>query len=280
MKSISLLSIGFLCINAAFCQYAEPDAGIWVEPWSSCEKKANPKAEYGKTHWIQYNLGDVQNLSKSRVWNVNDPKKLNQGFKNVKIDYSMDGQNWTYFGEMTFPKAEGQAIYGGFQGPDLVGVSARYILLTAVSNHGDSKCSGLTEVKFNLLPTRVASTYEERDDDDKDKDENKCKTSGTVILKDGNKIELSDFDPHHSSRDGYTIETNNGWVDIGFNEIDKVYISHIEGNQYNYDVRTNAGKSVKGFSNVFRNFVDGKIADANKTIEYSEIDYFTITTCD
>ena len=136
----------------------------------------------------------------------------------------------------------------------------------------------MTEVKFNLLPTRVASTYEKNEDDEEEEDE--CETSGTVFLQDGNKIELSDFDPHHSHRDGYTIETNNGWIDIAFDDIEKVYIRHIEGNQFSYDVRTTDGKSIKGFSNVFRNFVDGETAEGDKTIEYTEIDYFTITTCD
>jgi len=281
MKSLlTFLSVGFLVINSAFSQNVEPDASIWTNPWVSCQKKSNPKSEYGKTHWIQYDLGDVQNLSKSRIWNVNDPEKLNQGFNEVKVDYSTDGNDWTFFGEMTFPQAKGEAVYGGFQGPDLVGVSARYILLTAVSNYGNRKCAGLTEVKFNLLPTRVASTYEEEDEDDDEDDEDKCEMSGTVFLKDGNKVELNEFDPHHTNRGGYVIETKNGWRDFAFDKIDKVSIRHIEGNKFNYEVKTRDGNTVMGFSNVFRNFVDGKTAEGNKTIEYAEIDYFTVTTCD
>lgn len=144
--------------NTAFAQCFDADATIWQNTWASCEMSQNPKNEYGNSHWIQYNFGAVRKLSKSWVWNTNDPAKLNQGFNLVKIDYSIDGQNWTYFGEMNFPKAAGEAVYGGFAGPDLVGIEAQYVLLTAMSNHGDANCSGLAEIKFNLLPDGTTGT--------------------------------------------------------------------------------------------------------------------------
>ena len=102
---------------------------------------------------IGYNMifGSVRTLSKTWAWNANDPNKLNQGFNLVKIDYSTDGQEWEYWGEMNFPKAEGEAIYSGFPGPDLLGIEAQYILLTAISNHGDPNCAGFAEIKFNLM---------------------------------------------------------------------------------------------------------------------------------
>ena len=62
------------------------------------------------------------------------------------------GQTWVYWGEMNFPIAAGDAIYSGFSGPDLMGIQAQYILLTAISNHGDPNCAGFTEIKFNLVP--------------------------------------------------------------------------------------------------------------------------------
>ena len=84
----------------------------------------------------------MRNLSKTWVWNTNDPDKVDQGFKTVRIDYSEDGENWTNWGEMTFPKAQGEAVYGGFAGPDLQNVKAQYVLLTAISNYGDATCAG------------------------------------------------------------------------------------------------------------------------------------------
>jgi len=128
-----------------------PDASIWLNTWTSCQKSQNPKDAYGNTHWIQYNFGEIRTLSKSWVWNSNDPEKLDQGFNQVKIDYSTDGESWEYWGEMTFPKAEGEAIYGGFPGPDLVGIEAQFVLITVESTHG-ADCAGIAEIKFNLLP--------------------------------------------------------------------------------------------------------------------------------
>ncbi len=146
-----MLFLGFGIAQAQSDCYTE-DASIWLDTWASCTATTNPKAAYGASHWIQYDLGATRDLSKTWVWNSNDPSKLNQGFNLVKIDYSNDGTNWTYFGETNFPQAQGTAVYGGFAGPDLVGIQARYILVTAVSNHGHPTCSGIAEIKFNLLP--------------------------------------------------------------------------------------------------------------------------------
>ncbi|MBV6654780.1 MAG: fibronectin type III domain-containing protein [Mameliella sp.] len=160
MKSIyQILLLQFVITIGANAQCFDADESIWQDPWASCAASPNPKAEYGSSHWIQYDFGEVRTLSKSWVWNINDPIRLNQGFNQVKVDYSDDAVNWTYWGEMTFPMAQGEAIYSGFPGPDLFGVSARYVLLTAISNHGHSSCSGLTEIKFNLYPELIEGEY-------------------------------------------------------------------------------------------------------------------------
>lgn len=151
-QSIYIILFHLLSNTILVAQCFEPDASIWLDTWVSCETSSNPKSEYGESHWIQYDFGSIRTLSKSWVWNTNDPARLDQGFNQVKIDYSKDGQDWTYWGEMNFPKAEGKAVYGGFQGPDLMNIEARYILLTVISNHGDTNCTGIAEIKFNLLP--------------------------------------------------------------------------------------------------------------------------------
>ncbi|MEL6191848.1 MAG: T9SS type A sorting domain-containing protein [Bacteroidota bacterium] len=155
LKHTSFFLLLTLAGNIALAQAncITPDASIWKDTWASCEATPSPNLANGTSHWIQYDLGLVRKLSKTWVWNTNDPNKLTEGFRRVKVDYSLDGRNWTSWGEMEFPQAQGSAIYGGFSGPDLVGVEARYVLLTALSNHGASSCYGLAEVKFNLLPT-------------------------------------------------------------------------------------------------------------------------------
>ena len=151
-------------IPAAQAQCGEPDAEIWLNTWTSCNKAPNPTGEYGDTHWIQYDFGSVRRLSKTWVWNTNHPDQLNYGFKDVSIDYSVDGEEWEYWGDMVFPKGEGVPVYGGFPGPDLVDIEARYGIITARSTYGTGSCAGLAEVKFNLLP----QTNGAGDDDDDD----------------------------------------------------------------------------------------------------------------
>ena len=152
-----LLCLGLILLASSplDAQNFTPDAQIWRDTWSSCNRSANPINSYGMSHWIQYDFGDVRRLSKSWVWNANELSKLNQGFRQVKVDYSVDGRNWTHWGEMDFPKGTGEAVYGGFPGPDMVDLEARYVLLTVVSTHGDPNCAGIAEIKFNLLPDKV-----------------------------------------------------------------------------------------------------------------------------
>ncbi len=149
------LILGMLLVaNLLSAQCEDADASIWLDTWASCQASPNPKVEYGNTHWIQYDFGSVRNLSKTWVWNTNDPSQLQRGFQQVKVDYSTDGELWSYWGEMVFPMGSGEAVYGGFSGPDMVGIQAQYVLLTAMSNHGDASCYGLAEMKFNLLPNQ------------------------------------------------------------------------------------------------------------------------------
>lgn len=151
MQKIYFTIITLFIAQTVMGQCFEPDESIWLNTWASCETSPNPKPEYGNTHWIQYNFGSVRTLSKTWAWNTNEPAKLNQGFNLVKIDYSSDGQSWEYWGEMHFPQGTGEAIYSGFPGPDLMGIEAQYVLLTAINNHGAPNCMGLAEIKFNLM---------------------------------------------------------------------------------------------------------------------------------
>lgn len=150
--SITFFSCFWIGLNLSAQPCPEPDASIWEKAWYTCEQSQNPNPEHGRSYWIQYDFGRVRTLSKSWIWNVNDPAYLSRGFQSVQVDYSVDGREWIRYGLMDFPTGTGDAVYGGFSGPDLTGVEAQYILLTALSNHGDASCFGLTEVKFNLLP--------------------------------------------------------------------------------------------------------------------------------
>lgn len=160
MKSLySIIFINLLFTCNLMAQCFDADESIWLDTWASCQSNPNPKPTYGDSHWIQYDFGEIRKLSKTWVWNTNDPAKLSQGFNQVKIDYSNDGSTWTYWGEMSFPMAQGEAIYGGFPGPNLYGIDARYVLLTAITNHGDPSCFGIAEIKFNLYPELIQGEF-------------------------------------------------------------------------------------------------------------------------
>lgn len=137
-----------------------PDASIWENPWQSCQTSNNPNPVRGNGHWIMYDFGTAYTLSKSWIWNSNDPTTLQKGFRNVVIDYSIDGNNWTSVGNYEFPMGTGEAIYSGFAGPDFNQVQARYVIITALSNWGDVTCSSLAEVKFNLIPGTLNITVD------------------------------------------------------------------------------------------------------------------------
>ena len=161
MRKIIFQVVLLVYAQLTVAQNFTADASIWESPWMSCSTSENPNSRRGNSHWIMYDLGLVRNLSKSWIWNVNDPQNLNTGFRTVAVDYSNDGTNWTQQTQMTFPRGTGSAVYSGFAGPDLYGVSARFVLFTVIDTYGDGSCAGIAEVKFNLSPviqTPIADT--------------------------------------------------------------------------------------------------------------------------
>lgn len=190
-KLICIICLHLSLINLLSAQCTVPDASIWKDTWASCDQTPNPIAEYGNSHWIQYNFGSIRNLSKTWVWNTNDPTKLDQGFNLVKIDYSEDGKTWITLGEMNFPKAKGEAVYSGFSGPDFSNLKAQYVLLTAISNHGNPSCAGLAEIKFNLLPEAGTAIPSTNNDDPDDNVEDICSLIEAVDLSEFVEVETA-----------------------------------------------------------------------------------------
>jgi len=119
------------------------------DSWLSCNTSANPNLARGNTHWIMYDLGYIYNLTTTHFWNYNVAGQQGQGIKDCIIDYSTDGSNWVNATTFQLAQATGNSNYNGVSGPDLGGINARYILLTASSSWGSS-CAGLSEVRFDL----------------------------------------------------------------------------------------------------------------------------------
>ena len=151
MKKIILSIFTFLILQIVNAQCNEMvHSNQTTDNWLSCETNTNPNAARGSGHWIEYDLGYVYPITSTHIWNYNVSNQTDMGFKDVVIDYSLDGENWIQLGFYTFEEASGSMLYQGFEGPNFNDLNMRYILITALNNYGNSNCFGLAEMKFNV----------------------------------------------------------------------------------------------------------------------------------
>jgi len=106
--------------------------------------------------WIQYQFDRPYKLHELLVWNYNRFRedRLGYGFKEVLIEYSLDGTDFTALDPIQFEPAMGKEPVG----PTTValnGLLASHIRLTAVSNFGGLSQYGLSEVRILYLPVRA-----------------------------------------------------------------------------------------------------------------------------
>lgn len=147
MKKLMLVLSSFLLLQQyAFTQcYPDRHSTNFYDGWISCKPALSPNPDRPESHFILYDFVDVYKLGQMTIWNTNDPSYLDSGMKDVAIDYSIDGINWTNAGEYTFPQASGLSTYEGATGPNLNDIEARYLLITALTNYG-GECYGLSEM--------------------------------------------------------------------------------------------------------------------------------------
>ena len=151
MKKIFLLLLAITILLAETSAQCFPDRHntTWFDGWISCEEAESPNPERGISHWIMYDFVYQYELGQVHLWNSNDPKNLDRGVKEMIVDYSTDGENWTELGTYTFEMADGKTTYEGFDGPDFEGTEGRYLLLTAKSNWGGD-CVGFSEIRIQV----------------------------------------------------------------------------------------------------------------------------------
>ncbi|MFX0200832.1 MAG: discoidin domain-containing protein [Candidatus Hodarchaeota archaeon] len=106
--------------------------------------------------WIEYDFDKVYKLYQMWVWNSNQTIEpfIGYGFKNVTIEYSTDGINYTKLGTThEFVQAPGADGYAHNTTIDFGGAEAKYVRLTANSNWGGFIPQyGLSEVRFFYIP--------------------------------------------------------------------------------------------------------------------------------
>lgn len=128
--------------------------------WVTCNSTIpNPNpARASNVNWIRYDLSDIHQLSTTRIWNYNISGETNKGFKNVRIDYSLDGISWQALGaNYLWPQAPGTTDYSGFSGPNFNNIKARYILISAIDNWGGS-CYGFSKITFQAALCNPSGT--------------------------------------------------------------------------------------------------------------------------
>jgi len=106
--------------------------------------------------WIEFQFDNVYKLHEMWVWNSNDSLEpaIGFGFKDVTIEYSVNGTDYTTLGTThEFARAPGAPDYAHNTIVDLGGAAAKYVRLTANSNWGGILNQyGLSEVRFFHIP--------------------------------------------------------------------------------------------------------------------------------
>ena len=109
--------------------------------------------------WIQFEFDAVKKLDMLTVWNSNGAAEaaIGWGVKDVIIEYSEDGENWTVLeGVSQFTRAPGLVTYDTPDEIALNGVPAKYVRFDIESNWGGILMSyGLSEVQFTMIPAQA-----------------------------------------------------------------------------------------------------------------------------
>jgi hypothetical protein len=107
--------------------------------------------------YIQYEFDRVYKLHEMQVWNYNVVFEavLGFGLKDVAIEYSVDGEEWTVLGDAELAQATAQSDYVANAVVDFGDVPARRVRLTVNSGHGMMGQYGLSEVRFMFIPAHA-----------------------------------------------------------------------------------------------------------------------------
>jgi Concanavalin A-like lectin/glucanases superfamily len=103
---------------------------------------------------IQYDFDGVYKLHQMRVWNYNvefEPM-LGFGLKDVTVEYSANGADWTVLEEAVFTQATARADYAANTVVDFGGAAVQSVKLTVNSGYGLLSQYGLSEIRFLYIP--------------------------------------------------------------------------------------------------------------------------------
>ena len=151
--SYLIMVVFFLLKTMTFAQCVDETHTTNIsDSWVSCQKDLNPNSARENSHWVQYDLGYLYKVDSMKIWNYNVSGETNKGMKNIVIDYSIDGINWTEATTSFLMEASGNDNYIGENMIDIGTVDTRYILLTANDTWG-ADCAGISEVRLSIAGT-------------------------------------------------------------------------------------------------------------------------------
>lgn len=103
---------------------------------------------------LVYEFDKPYSLYEMWVWNSNieGESMIGFGLKDVTVEYSTDGADWTLLGEEEFAQGAGEDTYTANTAVPFGGVIARYVRLTINSSWISPSQHGLSEVRFLYVP--------------------------------------------------------------------------------------------------------------------------------
>ncbi|MHC4519091.1 MAG: LamG-like jellyroll fold domain-containing protein, partial [Planctomycetota bacterium] len=106
---------------------------------------------------VQYEFDAVYKLHEMLVWNYNVQFELMLGFglKDVTVEYSENGTDWTALGDVQLAQATARADYAANTSVAFNGVPAQSVRLTVNSGYGPMGQFGLSEVRFTSIPVQA-----------------------------------------------------------------------------------------------------------------------------
>jgi len=107
--------------------------------------------------WIQWEFDGVYKIHEMLVWNYNEQFELILGFglKDVTVEYSENGTDWTVLGDVTLNQATAKPTYAANTTVDFQGVAARFVRMTVNGGFGVMAQYGLSEVRFMYIPAQA-----------------------------------------------------------------------------------------------------------------------------
>ncbi|MCF7975484.1 MAG: discoidin domain-containing protein [Phycisphaerae bacterium] len=106
--------------------------------------------------WLMVEFENIEKLDQMLIWNSNSSSEgfIGWGMKDAKIEYSVDGENWTTLAESTpIDRAPGQPTYSEPQAIDFGSVPAKFVKISILGNWGGIlQQHGVAELQFYGVP--------------------------------------------------------------------------------------------------------------------------------